>query len=432
MLPGLHSDEFVRAFRGAFPAYGEARGAPVTALVHLNMNQGVKSEDEHQESNVGESSTAHANNPARRPPFSLVGVSTRTVSPLGASKQANMPRRSTDSITKTASERTVGTPRDGEITYIESSRLSTPMIEVMSPDPAAQPGSDEPSLLSLAHLRLRAIQGQHASLEQENTCLRHQVTTLREDLITAEQAREDALRHGCETIEELHELVVQYEQRGVESKECILRLAKDVNRVKKSLRRDHVIFHLTFASARRKLKQANSRLEEARSHIPNPRELSDVGVNTHDLAQRVSTGVMHQSSVDVRTSNSYGVQAGEPVKHNTHHGPRGADHNRDVAFTITAPRAIETEELDARVCLKLAEAELSHLRAKLAYYEQTSVHPHNSSAEIPVDTSALAERHTVPGFTKCIARLEQEADRYLRRRRKRAIKVTSVATAHTP
>jgi hypothetical protein len=439
LLPGLRPDRFVWALRGTFPAYGEAHGASVITLVHLNKSRDVTLDDERQEGSVCEILAIHANDPVQRPP-SLLGGPTCMVLSLSASKQASTPRHLFDSITKPTSEGTARTPRDGETMYIELSRPSTPDVPVTedtNPDLATvQPEGDELGLLSLANRRLRAIQEQHASLELENTCLRHQVTALREDLAVAKQGREDALRHGCETIEQLHGLVEQHEQRGVGNKECILRLTKDMNRATKRLRRDHVIFHLTSASARRKLKQANSRLEEARRHIPRHRELSDVGVDTYDLVQYMSTGIMHQPSVDVRTSKSHGVQAGESVKHNTHHESRGTDHKAQAAaFTFTTPRAVETEELDAGVRLKLAEAELGHLRAKLAFYEQSSGNTHAlqaSFAKIPVNTSALADRHTVPGFTECVARLEQEADRYLRRRRKQAAKAASAPATHNP
>ena len=305
------------------------------------------------------------------------------------------------------------------------------MAGVANPDPKVRTECDELDLISLVDCRLRAFRDQRESLEQENACLRYQVATLRKDLDTLGQARLDDLRRRCETIERLHGLVKQHEKRRTEDKESILRLTDDVNCTRKRSRRDYVLYHLNLASTRRELGHTKLRLAKVTSRIPAVREFSDIGVSTDDTAQYVSTGIMHQPVTDVR---SRGVQVCEPAVDSMQQEPQGGDY-RGREATREMPRvAGDAEGMDAGLRLKLAEAELCDLRAKLAFYEGSSANlpVALSSSKLPVNPSIIAERHTVPGFIESVARLERGADRYLRRQRKRAEKLAAVpATNHS-
>jgi len=151
----------------------------------------------------------------------------------------------------------------------------------------------------------------------------------------------------------------------------------------------------------------------------------------------MSAGDMHEPSPDMYISTRHGVQAPNPVTHGTYQEPQGGNYKEHEATLPTSPpRATGETELDA-LRLKLAEVELGDLRAKLAHHEQSGIDiPAISNltfTTIPFDpSSVLAQRRTVPGFTEHVVQLEQEADRYLRRQRKRALNEVAVpATIYT-
>jgi len=319
-------------------------------------------------------------------------------------------------------------------THIEPSPPDTPEISktgATDPDSAVKTECDE--VISQAECRLDTIQDRYAILEQENASLRHQVATLRKELDAVSRARVDALRHGCETIEQLCGVVKQHKCKE-EQNERIVQLTEDMTRMKKRLKRDRVFFHLALTESQQRLEQANSRAAEAASRIPKARELSDAGVDT-DSVQYVSAGVMYEPSPDVYISTSRGVQVPDPVTHGICQEPRGADYKEHKATLTMSPRTTEATELDT-LRLKLAEVQLGDLRAKLARHEQSGIGLSAISSlsftTIPFDpSSVLAQRCTVPGFTDHVVQLEQEADRYLRRQRKRDFKELEAAVPAT-
>jgi len=426
LLPELRPlqvrESHAQALRGLLAANEPRDASSVATSIQISENRDATLVDKHRGGTTCKSLTVDADDSVRG-----------TASPLPQGSTCDAPSfssRMQDIKPISRGARTCGMGT----THMESSPPDTPdgsKTGATDPDSAVKTEFDE--VISQAECRLDTIQDRYATLEQENASLRYQVATLRGELDAMGRARVDALRHGCETIQQLCGVVKQHKCKE-EHHEHIVQLTEDMTRMTKHLKRDHVFFHLALSESQRKLEQANSRVAEMASGIPKARELSDAGVDT-DRVQYVSAGAMHEPSPDVYISTSRGVQVPDPVTHSTYQEPRGGDYKKhEAALATSPPRNTGETELDA-LRLKLAEVELGDLRAKLAQHRQSGIDlPATSSLSfttVPFDpSSVLAQRRTVPGFTEHIMQLEQEADRYLRRQRKRALKEAVVSTTH--